>query len=512
MGSEQARARRGLVAAVVLGLALRTWFYVLTPSVWHDEAALIVNALAREFAELLGPLYLAEAAPPLFLAVTRAVALVLGDSVPALRLVPFAASCAGLLLVAATAWRVLGARGAAWATLLLACSDRLLWHGCEAKPYAVEVLAAAGLAFLHVREMGLVRRLLLLAGLAPLVIFLCFPGCFLFGGVLVALLPAVWRASGVSRLVFCGSSIAPLTPPCPGQTPNTNHQPPTTRLGPWLAYGLLTVVVFAAFAWLALGPVRAQRCGPMEACWQHQFADWRRPWYVPLWALASTVDVVDYCCRLAGPLLAGLAVLGGVQMWRAGRRSLVVLLVLPVGLALLAACLGKYPYGGARVMAYAAPGVVLLVGGGACAALDWLRPRLRPAAIGLAGVLLLVAPLALYRAARPWQRADCDIAAAHVLQRFRPGDAVVSNHWEALYYFRRLGPDAGMPDGPDGQWASLVPLPGTARYRLDRHPPLEAPARLWVVCAGRSRRKTGMPWLAAWPAADGSSSSVTSAR
>jgi hypothetical protein len=438
-----------LGAAVVLGLLLRAWFYALTPSVWHDEAALLVNALGKDFSELLGPLYLAEAAPPLFLAVTRAVAVVLGDGVPLLRLVPFAASCAALLLVAATARRTVGVKAAAWATLLFACSDRLLWHACEVKPYAVDAFAAAGLAFLHSREMALTRRLLLLAGLAPVVIFLCFPGCFLFGGVLVALLPAVWRAR---------------------------------RSASWLAYGLLALAVFAAFAWLTLGPVRAQRCGPLEECWVNQFADWRRPLHVPVWALLSSLDVVDYSCRLAGPLLAGLAVLGGVQTWRAGRRSFVALLVMPVGLALVAACLGKYPYGGSRVMAYAAPAVLLLVGAGATTALAWLGQRLRLVAVVLVVVLLVPVPLALYRAANPWQRADCGGAAAHVLARLRPGDGVVSNHWEYLYYFRRLGSTATMLS--EGGGTSMVPLTGRARYRMYQGPAQRPSGRLWVVCTG----------------------------
>src|SRR6185369_7493650 len=83
---------------IALGWALRLAHYLRDPSVWHDEAALIVNVLRYDFAELLGPLLWNEAAPPLFLWLERAVMLILGDSTMALRLVPFVASCAALPL------------------------------------------------------------------------------------------------------------------------------------------------------------------------------------------------------------------------------------------------------------------------------------------------------------------------------------------------------------------------------------------------------------------------------
>src|SRR5260221_10638968 len=74
------------------GLALRSYHYLRVPAVWHDETALVVNVLDNDFASLLGPLRWHEAAPPLFLWVERAVVLILGDDLLALRLFPFLAS------------------------------------------------------------------------------------------------------------------------------------------------------------------------------------------------------------------------------------------------------------------------------------------------------------------------------------------------------------------------------------------------------------------------------------
>ena len=360
-------------ALVVFGLALRCWHYLRNPSIWHDEAVLILNVIGKGFIDLLGPLSFDEAAPPLFLWIEKAVSLVLGAGPYALRLLPFLASCASLLLLAGIARRLLSPRAAPWAVLLFACSDHLLWHACEAKPYAVDVLCAAGLLSLYCRADAwpLGRRLLLYSLLAPLLIFFSYPGCFLYGGLLVAVLPEVWRRR---------------------------------RLGPWVGYAWLALVVVGSFTLLLLGPVRAQRSELMAACWERQFPPWERPWTVPSWIVFSTLEVVGYCCAPTGQALTVLAALGAVHLWHEGRRALVALLVVPIALALVGSCLGAYPYGGARVLVYAAPATVLLIAAGVPPVLSWLRPRSRLATLILLGLMLAPVAMSAYRLAVPWQR------------------------------------------------------------------------------------------------------------
>src|SRR5207248_11360339 len=84
---------------LALGLGLRLYHFLRDPSLWHDEAALVLNVLDKGFLDLLGPLSFAEAAPPLFLWIEKAAALFLGDGAYALRLFPLLASCAVLLLM-----------------------------------------------------------------------------------------------------------------------------------------------------------------------------------------------------------------------------------------------------------------------------------------------------------------------------------------------------------------------------------------------------------------------------
>jgi hypothetical protein len=409
---------------VGLGLGLRLYHYLRDPSMWHDEAALTLNVLGKGFGALLGPLSFAEAAPPLFLWVEKTVTLFLADSTYALRLVPFLASCAALLLLVPVARRLLPAAAVPWAVLLFACSDNLLWHACEAKPYAVEVLCAVGLLAVYggTHTWPVPRQLCLYTLLAPVLIFLAYPGCFLCGGLLVALLPAVVRAR---------------------------------RLGVWIGYGLLTLVIGGAFTALVVGPVRAQRCDEMAQCWEDHFPPWDHPGNVPVWVAASTCEVGRYCCRPTGQAMTALAIGGAVLLWRRGQRAQVALMTVPVGLALAASFLRAYPFGGTRVLAYAAPAMVLLTGEGTAALLPWLRQRWQPGIMAVAALLLAPAIWSVYRVVVPWERADCSAAAAYVLAHRRPADPVAANHWEYLYYFRHLGPSmrevkelAGAPGQP----------------------------------------------------------------
>jgi hypothetical protein len=409
---------------VFLGLGLRLYHYARNPSMWHDEAALVVNVLGKGFGELLGPLRFAEAAPPLFLWLERILVLLGGDGQFVLRLAPFLASCLALVLMVPVARRVLCPAAIPWAVLLVAVSNRVLWHTCEAKPYTVEVFTATGILalFIGMRSWSLGRQLLVWTLLAPVVIWLAYPGCFLYGGVLVAVLPAVWNQR---------------------------------RSATWFGYGSLSMVVAVSFLALVLGPVHAQRCDAMTSCWLDAFPHWDRFCTVPGWTLGSSLDVVRYCFEPTGHALALIALIGAIDLWRQGQSVLVLLLTVPAGLALLASFLRAYPWGGARVEVYLVPALALLIAAGVPPLWNWLRVRFRLGILGLVVVMLWPAWLSVCRVVDPWMRADCAGAGAYVLAHRHAGDRVIGNHWEYVYYFRRLGSDfifldtmTTLPDGP----------------------------------------------------------------
>ena len=417
-----------IAALVLLGLGLRCYHYLRVPSLWHDEAALAMNVLGKDFGQLLGPLLWHEAAPPLFLWIERGVFLALGDGILALRLLPFLASCAALLLMVPVARTLLPRAALPWAVFLFACSEQLAWHACEAKPYALDILAAVLLLGVYAagKDRPVSWRLIAYTLLAPLLIFLSYPACFLYGGILIAELAAVWRRGRLSALAD---------------------------------YALLCLTVLIAFGLVLAGPAKAQRDGAILSCWLPFFPDWSRPWSVPGWAIASTFGVFRYCCKPLGEVLLVFAVIGGVSFWRGGRRSLLALLVVPVLLALAAAFLQRYPYGGARVLVYAAPALVLLIAAGVPPALAWMRSRSR---WGVAALLILVclpALGALRSVVLHWPRANTAGAAAWVDGRRQPADMVLGNDWTHHYYFRRLG----------------------SRFQEDVASAKEAEGRVWVV-------------------------------
>jgi hypothetical protein len=447
------RACHPTTLLVGLGIALRLFHYLRDPSVWHDEAALIVNVLRHNFAELLGPLMWNEAAPPLFLWLERAVVLIFGDSTLALRLIPFLGSCVSLLLLAAVAVRRLPARGAFWAVLLVAVSDCLLWHACEAKPYAVDAALAALVLFAFDRtaHWRMSRRLVGLIFLTPFAIFLSYPACFLLGGLWLALALTVFRgAASLPRKLGVPESrryVSMLARDWhPQLTREARPQGSPAAKFPLLAW---SVVLGVSFLLLYFGPIRAQRTGPMEGCWITQFPDWSRPWSVPLWCVQSSLDVLRYDFKPVGFVLAGLLTVGTVVSWRRDRTWFVVLLA-PLALAWVAALIGGYPFGGSRLEVFGLPALALLIGAGIEPIRKWC---------GRYVYMLLVVPLLLipagwtaYWVVVPWPRIDAAGASRFIYERSMAGEPVVANHWEYVYYFRDrpqdLLLDAPLPQAP----------------------------------------------------------------
>jgi energy-converting hydrogenase Eha subunit E len=437
---------------VALGLGLRTYHYLVNHAVWHDEAALVNNVLGKTFTEYLGPLYYSEAAPPLFLALEKVVVLALGSGTYALRLLPFLASCAAFLGLAFIARRLLPAAALPWFLVLLGTSDRLLWHTCEAKPYAVDVVIAVGLLATLVGNaeaepvVALRRRLLLYTALSPLLIFLSFPACFLLGAVALAWLPEVVR---LRRPALLG------------------------------LYGLFGIVLCASFLLLLTGPVRAQRDETLLDCWQTYFPTWDRPWRVPGCLLVRGTEVFRYAAEPIGNLLAGVAVVGAVVLWRGGQRRVLAFLLLPLTMTGLAWLVRQYPFGATRVMVFAAPAALLLIAAGLPAIFAWLGRRARFAPLLLAGVLLVPAVQAAYRVAWPWPRLDSAQPAAFVLRHRQPDEPVLGTLWEHAYYFRDLGPLYRHFQAPPNYPPTLPPTFDCESGQVDdagRHV-----TRVWVV-------------------------------
>ena len=432
---------RAINWALALGLLLRAWHYGRNPSMWLDEAATCVNILNKSFAGLFGPLEHSATGPPLLLCLQKCIVFALGDGTRSLRLVSFLASCLALVLLARLARALLDPAAAFCATLLAACSDRLLWHASEARHYSSDFLIAVILLLLFVKTAGrpAALRLALFAVCAPFAVLFSYPGVFLCGGLMLALLPEV-RKDG--------------------------------RASAWAGWALLGTLVAASFAFFYFVTISAQRTTDIDAAWGalKAFPDLHKPWKLPLWAVSSTVSIFDYYAKpYGGGILILPAIAGTIIFWRDKKQALLTLILAPMACAMLAALVKSYPYTGARTMVYCMPGLTLLIGAGLAPLIRWIKTRL-PGAPACILILVLLFPFAdtfafsLYTVVVPWKRDDTFGASSYVLAYRQPGDLITANHWEYEYYFRNVGPAFN----PDIKAVALSP--GSAGNR-----------RLWLV-------------------------------
>jgi hypothetical protein len=455
---------RLILLLVAVGLGLRSYHYLRDRAVWQDEAGLLLTVTSRGFGDLfLGRLDYHQAAPPLYACLLRAVSMVLGDDSLALRLPSFLASCAALLLFVRVARRQLPPPAVPWAVLLFAVSEQLLWHASEAKAYSIDVLAAVvvlavpcyiGRRRPHLPgrlpppstggDDPLSRQLLAYTFLVPILLLFSYPASFLCTGLLVAYLPAVHARN---------------------------------RWRTWMTYATLAATVGGVLLWLVVGPIRCQHDAEIHSCWIACMPCWETPWTIPGWLLLSPFEVGRYCCKPLGQVLTVLAVPGTLALWRRGERTSVRLMTLPLLLAFLAACLHRYPFGGARIMAYATPAVLLLGAAGVPPSLAWLAARGRLPVAALVALLLVPGASSLWQVVSTWREADIAAVAAYVEAERRPGDFILGNDVAQQYYFRRLGPtfhlldDAPIPS-PAGSrlWVVMTAaLPCAERVRMAGH-------------------------------------------
>src|SRR5262245_48788213 len=134
-----------LTALVLVGGGMRLAALLADRCLWLDECMLALNLVNRAPRELLNPLDYNQGAPVGFLLAVKAVISLFGVAEWSLRLVPFAASVAGLFGFAWMARRLLSANAALLATALLAFSPQLVSYAGECKQYASDAAIAIGL-------------------------------------------------------------------------------------------------------------------------------------------------------------------------------------------------------------------------------------------------------------------------------------------------------------------------------------------------------------------------------
>lgn len=360
-----------------LGILVRLVRYLVDYPIWHDEAFLAASLWDRSFGELARPLEYGQVAPWMFLVVERAIVLCLGYSELTLRLFPTLCSVVSVVVFRRLAERLFRGWALALSVAIFASAFYPIRHGNEIKPYASDLLAALLLltfAVEYLRKPESSRWWWIGAGALPALLGLSYPAVFVAGGIWAATAPGILLRGA-----------------------------PRVRAG-LLAYGFVMLGSFLAI-YMAATVVQQKQMGSFYRLgyWRDSFPPTDRPLWIPVWLVeqhAGNMLAYPIGERQGGSAATLACVIAGVAaLWRRGQKTLAAMLTAPFGLGLVAAFLGKYPYGGeARVMQYLATSICLLAGLGMAVLAArirrpvWARrvPRILVGAMALLAVGLIV--------------------------------------------------------------------------------------------------------------------------
>jgi hypothetical protein len=405
---------RAVLAFVALGVVLRVGHYLSNYPIWGDEAFLALSFIRRGYLDLLLPLEYGQICPILFLWAELTAVKLFGFSEMSLRVCPLICSVASVFLFRHVAGRILKGPALLMAVAIFAVSIHPIRHSADVKPYATDLLMALVLLAPAIEWCVTPRRtvwLWTLAGLAPVALAASYPAVFVAGGIAIALAASVWRLP---------------------------------RRAPRIALAAFVLVLATTCAVLYVGYVHRQRGASLPAI-QSYWADSFPPLDSPI-RLASWLITTHAGSMFAYPVGGGLGassltlilvLIAAVVLWRQGRGTILALLVMPMGVALVAAALKLYPYGGEpRIMQYIAPSVCLLTGLASSLLLGMFPPpRSRATALRAAAVTLAVmGVVALIRDFRHPYRSIYDHQAREFARRFWPeqarGAELACLHWD----------------------------------------------------------------------------------
>ena len=325
------------ICFIFVGIGLRLFRLGLNFPLWGDEAFVALNFFDSDYTSLTQPLRHYQIAPLGFLWLEKTATLFLGTSEFTLRIFPcLAGICA--LLVSFKSSQILTPPKTALLTLaILAVSYYPIRHACEVKPYAFDFLAASIFLFLGskaLKKKASAKPLFLLAMLSPLLIFTSFPAAFSAGGVCIA-------------LAF-----------------HILHQKRYSLITPYL---LLTFAVLISFFvhYAIIGSNQFHNeLAKHQAYWDSTFPP-TNFFQLPFWLLkthAGNLSAYPIGGKNGASALTLLFFLLGIlKLIRNAKFSILFLLLAPFALNLIAAFMGRYPYGGsARVAQHLLPSICIL--------------------------------------------------------------------------------------------------------------------------------------------------------
>jgi hypothetical protein len=455
-----------IVGALALGIGLRFIQYAPNRSLWLDEALLAPTITGHSLRDLLDPA-LWGPTPPGFLLLERALMAVLGSSEYVLRLLPLIAGIVSLFLFLAVARRLLSPGAVIPALGLFSVSPFLIYYASELKPYSTDVAVALALLLMGAKlhQGGVTAKRAAVFALAGAVaVGLSYPAALVLAGVAGALLVraacaremrAVWALLGVCAFwgVLFGAPYLLFV----GAVATSDYAQAFWRSGfmPFPPRSL------AELGWFPHALLRTfqEPLGVLEDAQK------------PLYTLQAIAGIVVFGAGVAGLVLTR-------------RKTVLLLLTLPIAATLVASALHKYPFGsdwstGGRVLLFLVPSFYLVMGEGV--AQLWTRLRSHARLLAVPILALLVIPLGAQAATTfPFGRAEVKPILEYVQENWREGD-VLYVHYDTRDAFRYYAPRYGFSPGEYhlGPCARFAPQ----RY-LEALGELRGHPRVWVLFAG----------------------------
>ncbi len=331
---------------IALGTVLRLRQYLADRSLWYDEANLALNLVNRTFSGLTQPLDYEQGAPIVFLFIEKSFLVLLGNKDYILRLFPLLSGLLALYLIYLIARQYFGTTGL-FAVLLFAVSLELIYYSSELKQYSSDAMIALllmYLAFRCLKDDGRLADFLLLGVTGLIAIWTSHPSIFILGGIGLTL-----AFDKLNRKAYL-----PLA---------------------WtLGLGVLWIAALAAVYFVSLQYLTADTV--LQNYWQHGFMP-LPPWSNFNWFGKTYVLLLDASLGLDSRYLtimsSALALIGVVSLLYRN-RNIAMIVLLPFGLALIAAALQKYPLDD-RLMLFLAPLFILLMSEG-LSQIYWLVRRM----------------------------------------------------------------------------------------------------------------------------------------
>jgi len=348
------RDHPGLVL-LVLCIFLRLQVYAHGRPYWLDEGSLAGNVVDQAPLDFSQPLTGDQLAPFGFLIVVRAVVSILGPSPYVTRLLPLVCGILAVFAFTVLARRILPPGAALVAMALFAFSDDLIYYSSEFKPYSLDLAAGLAVTLLacdSVAKPATGRRAAYIALCAVLAPWWSFGSAFVVAGCGSSLvLAAIWARRYGDAFVWGGIGLAWLL------SFLLAYQASRALLSPYT-----TMYIFWDFAFLPLWPRPSAPLSLVKAGG------------ILLDIFVNPLNLVPPGLPWLGAVLPlGLLAGGAVRLFR---RSwpIWLMLVSPVGLAVIASVMKRYPLHG-RLILELVPAFFLLIAEGTQAIFELDRGR-----------------------------------------------------------------------------------------------------------------------------------------